>query len=139
MGPPFAKPLAESGCQAPLHTDAEPVAAPPAPAGLDFIANEDAAMGADDPLDDLEIFLGRRDETAHALEGFGDESATLPQVELPTGSAGILRAYHFARGIGEAERATIAIRIMRVHDAGLRQAEPSRALAGTRHRRGGRP
>jgi len=73
MGPPFAKPLAESGCQAPLHTDAEPVAAPPAPAGLDFIANEDAAMGADDPLDDLEIFLGRRDETAHALDRFGDE------------------------------------------------------------------
>ena len=46
----------------------------PAPAGLHFIADEDAAMGADDPLDDLEVFLGHRDETAHALDRFGDES-----------------------------------------------------------------
>ena len=84
MGPPFAKPLAESGCQAPLHTDAEPVAAPPAPAGLDFIANEDAAMGADDPLDDLEIFLGRRDETATPWIGSATNPATLAPVELPT-------------------------------------------------------
>jgi hypothetical protein len=74
-------------------------------------------MGADDTLDDLEIFLGRRDETAHALVRFGDEWSYRRALRRSCA--------HFTshEGQAEAERATIAVRIMRVHDAGLRQAD----------------
>ena len=57
-----------------LLLDAEPLAAGAAPAGLHFIADEDAAVVAHDLVDDLEIFLGRRDESADALDGLGDEA-----------------------------------------------------------------
>ena len=61
------------GRDAPL-LDAEPLAAGAAPAGLHFVADEDAAVIAHDLLDDLEVFLGRRDEAADALDRLGDEA-----------------------------------------------------------------
>ena len=53
--------------------------------------------------------------------------ATLAQVELLTSSSEIPRAFHFARGIGEAERQRWQYASCGVHDAGLRQAEPATA------------
>ena len=41
---------------------------------------------------------------------------------------------HFAGRIVEAERAAVAVGVVRVHDAGLRRAEPPGALPGERHR-----
>ena len=76
MGAPLPRPLAlvmMSGRHAPV-LDAEPLAAGASPAGLHFVADEDAAVVAHDLVDDLEIFLGRRDEAADALDGLGDEA-----------------------------------------------------------------
>src|SRR5258708_2463044 len=48
--------------------DAEPAFAGASPAGLYFVGDEEAAVVFDDLEDDLEIFLGRRDESADALD-----------------------------------------------------------------------
>ena len=140
MGLPLPRPLAlvmMSGRHAPL-LDAEPLAAGAAPAGLHFVADEDAAVIAHDLVDDLEIFLGRRDEAADALNGLGDEAGD------PAAGGGadqflhVLRAAHFAIGIGQAEGTAVAVGVVRVHDAGLRaDRQAPGALPGERHRQRG--
>ena len=53
--------------------NAEPLAAGAAPAGLHFVADKNAAVFANDVIDDREIFLRRRDESADALNRLGDK------------------------------------------------------------------
>ena len=113
------------GRDAPL-LDAEPLAAGASPAGLHFVADEDAAVIADDLLDDLEVFLGRRDEAADALDRLGDEAGDAAAGGGADQLFHVLRAAHFAIGIGQAERAAIAVRVVRVDDAGLRRARAAR-------------
>ena len=109
--------------------DAEPLAAGAPPAGLHFVADEDAAVIAHDLLDDLEVLLGRRDEAAHALNRLGDEAGDAPAGGGADQLLQVLRAAHLAVGIGEAERAAIAVGVVRVHDAGLRRVPAARRLA----------
>src|ERR1019366_8729655 len=92
--------------------DAEPLAAGAPPAGLHLVADEDAAVIAHDLLHDLEVLPGRRDIAADALNGFGDEGRD------PAAGGGadqflqIQSAADFAIGIGQAEGAAVAIRVV---------------------------
>ena len=76
IGQPLPKPLAlvmMSGRHA-VMLNAEPFVAGAAPGGLHFVADEDAAVIPHDAGDDPEVFLGRRDESADALDRLGNEA-----------------------------------------------------------------
>lgn len=101
MGLPFAKPLAESGYQVPLHTDGEPVTAGPAlPVCTSSLMKTPPWMRT--IRDDLKYSWGGVMKPPTLWIGSAMNPATLPQVEPPTSSSEILHAFHCARGIGEA-------------------------------------
>ncbi len=100
--------------------DAEPFIAGAAPTGLHFIANENTAVFANDVGNNLEIFLGRSDETANALDGFGDHASDATRCCGPNEFFHVLCAFHVARRIGKTKGAAITIRVVRENDAGLR-------------------
>ncbi len=58
--------------------DAEHLTARAPPAGLHLVANEQPAVLSDDADDLFEIFLGRHDETAHALNRLGEKRRDAP-------------------------------------------------------------
>ena len=135
MGSPLPRPLAlvmMSGCDAPV-LDAEPLAAGAAPGGLDFVGDEDATVLAHDIRDDFEVLFGRSDEAADALDRLGDEAGDAAGGGGADDLLDILRAFHFAGRVFEAERAAIAIRVDGMHDAGLGRAESPGGLSGERH------
>ncbi len=132
MGDPLARPFAlvmMSGCTP--HCSIPNHLPPVRPhAGLHFVADEHAAVFLHDVGHDREIFLGRRDEAADALDRLGDKSGDT------AGSGGanhffhILRALHFAGRIRQPVRTAIAVCVHRVDDAGLRhRAEAPVGLA----------
>ena len=97
--------------------DAEPFFAGAAPGRLDFVGDEQAAILFYDLEHNLEIFRRRSDESADALNGLGDKSgnraagAGLDQV------LDVIGAGHAAIGIGEMQRAAVAIGIDGVREA----------------------
>ncbi len=118
--------------------DTEPLIAGAAPACLDFIADEDAAVFADDFGDDLEIFFGRRDEAADALDGLGDHSGDAARSGGADEIFDILRTLDVAGRISEAEGATVAIGVVREDDAWLRLgADFPRRMTGDCESHGG--
>ncbi len=119
--------------------DAEPFPAGATPAGLDFIADEDAAVIADDLLNDLEILLRRRDVSAHTLDGLRDETGDAAAGGGADEILHVLRASDFATGISQTERTTIAVRVDRMDHARLRGPELPGSLTGDGHRHRGAP
>ena len=106
------------GCDAPLF-DAEPLVASAAPAGLDFVTDEDAAVFADDVGDDFEIFFGWCDEATDTLDGFGDHAGDAAGRGGAYEFFDVLRTFDIAGRICEAEGAAIAIGVVGEDDAGL--------------------
>ncbi len=112
-----------------------------APAGLHLVGDEDAAGLADGLGDDLEIFLGRNDETARADDHLGQDSGD------PAGGGGlnhfldVLGAGDLARRVGQLQRTTVAVRRECVREARHRAADllPGRLpRGGDRHHRAAR-
>src|SRR5205814_4723089 len=103
------------GLDAPV-LDAAPVIAGTAPARLYFIADEDAAILADDPYSELEILLGRRDESSDTRDRLGDERGGLTRGLRANELLDVLGAANLARRIREAERTAIAVGRQRVLD-----------------------
>src|SRR5439155_25266868 len=64
------------GFDAPLF-DAPHLVAGAAEAGLDFVADEHAAVFLHDVVNDLEVFLRRIDDAAETLDRFADERGDL--------------------------------------------------------------
>ena len=121
------------GLHAPL-LDAEPFAAGAAPAGLHFVADEHAAIFLDDVGDDREIFLGRRDEAADALNRLGDEAGDAAGGGGADHFLHVVRALDVAGGIREAVGAAVAVGVHGVNDPGLRdRTEPPAGLRRQPH------
>src|SRR5882762_493819 len=97
--------------------DAEPFLPGTAPAGLHFVADEESAVLLDDFENDLEIFLGRRDEAADPLDRFGDEGGDVSAGAGLNEIFDVVRARYFAGRIGQMQRATVTIRIHGVRNA----------------------
>ena len=113
--------------------DAEPLAAGAAPAGLDLIAYEDAAVVAHDLLDNREVLFGRRDEAGHALDGFSDEAGDPSTRGAADQFLHVLGATHFATRVGEAEGTAVTVGVVRMHDAGLRRPQLPGTLSREPH------
>ena len=94
--------------------DAEPLAARAAPGGLHLVADENAAVLADDTGHDLKVFPRRRDEAADALDRLGDEAGDAAGSRGADQVLHILRALHIAIRIGEPERTAVAVGVVRV-------------------------
>src|SRR5579859_552946 len=97
--------------------DAEPFFASAAPAGLHFVGDEKAAVFFHDVENDFEIFLGRGDEAADALDRLGDEGGDAAAGAGLNEVFDVAGAGHFAFGIFQVQRAAVAVRINRVRDA----------------------
>jgi len=97
--------------------DAEPFFAGAAPAGLDFVGDEQGAVFLDDLEDDLEIFLRWGDEAADALNGFGDEGGDIAAGAGLNEVFHVIGASHFAFGIFQVQRTAITVGIHGVGDA----------------------
>ena len=82
--------------------DAEPVLAGAAEAGLHFVGDEQAAVFFDDGENDLEIFRRRSDESADALNGFGDERGDVAAGAGLNQVFDVIGAGHAAIGIFQA-------------------------------------
>src|SRR5207249_778337 len=89
--------------------DPEPLPAGAAPAGLDFVTDEQAPEFAYDSGDDLEIFLGRSDESSHALDRFRDEGGDAARSRGPDHLIQIPCAAHVAGWVFETERAAVTV------------------------------
>jgi hypothetical protein len=100
--------------------DAEPLPAGAPPARLHFVADEETAVIAHDFLNDLEILFRRCDESADALNWFGDETGNAAAGAAANHLLHVLRAAHAATRVLETERAAIAVGVVRVHDSRLR-------------------
>ncbi len=81
-----------------------------AEAGLHFVGDAQAAVLADDVVDDLEIFRRRRDGAADALDRFADEAGDLAGA-FRTGSRSRRRGHTSASqtGIFQTVRAAVAV------------------------------
>ncbi len=90
------------------------VVAGAAEAALHFVGDADAAVLADDVVDDLEKFLRRRDRAADALNRLADEAGDLAWRLVLDDILDVVRALHAAGWILEPERAAIAIAGQRV-------------------------
>ena len=98
----------------------------PAPPGLHLVADEQAAEFLDDAVNDLEIFLRRRDETADALNRFGDECSDASGGGRADHFFDVARTANIAARIFQAERAAVTIRVDRVDKAVTGAAPPRR-------------
>ena len=85
--------------------------------GLHFIGDEQASVFFHGLENDLEIFRRRGDESADALNRFGDEGGDLAAGARLDQVFDVFRAGDFAIGIFQAQRAAIAVRIDGVRDA----------------------
>src|SRR2546423_2763543 len=106
--------------------DAEPALASASPSGLHFIGDEESAVVLDDFEDDLEIFLGRCNEAADALNRLGDEGGDLSRGRGLDYVLNILGAGYFTTWISFSPWTAVTIRIDRVHDA---MSSPGQRLA----------
>ena len=97
--------------------DAEPFLAGAAPAGLHFVGDEEAAVFFYDVENDFEIFLGRGDEAADALDRLGDEGGDAAAGAGLDEIFDVAGAGDFAFGIFQMQRAAVAVRIDGVRDA----------------------
>ncbi len=115
--------------------DAAPLVARAAPTGLHLVADEDGAVLAHDADGDLEVLLGRRDESTGALNRLCHEGGGaairfgLDQV------LDVLCAADAAIGVLEAHRTAVAVGRQRVLDAGdLGRQDSPRLLSRNRDR-----
>src|ERR1035441_6130102 len=113
--------------------DAEPLVAGAAPTGLHFVADEDAAVVAHDAFDNREVFLGRRDEAGHALNGFADEAGDAAGGGTADQVLHVLGAAHFAIRIFQTEGAAVAVSVVGMNHAGVGGPDAPRPLARERH------
>src|SRR5262245_62292796 len=89
--------------------DAEPFVASASPARLHFIADEDAAVLANDRDSLLEILFGRDDEAARARNRLGHKCGDLTRGRGLDQLLHIFGAGDAAFGIGEFQRAAITV------------------------------
>jgi hypothetical protein len=101
---------------APLF-DAEPFSAGASPAGLYFVADEKAAEFFHDAVDDLEIFFGRNDEAADALDRLGDEGGNAAGGGGANHVVHVAGALHVAGRVFQIERAAVAVGVDGVDEA----------------------
>jgi hypothetical protein len=80
-----------------------------AEAALYFVGDAEAAVFSHDVVNDLEILLGRRDDTADALHAFADEDGHFAAGFVFDHVFDVAGAFHVAGGIRQAVGATIAI------------------------------
>src|SRR5690606_12647051 len=98
----------------------------------------DAAVLADDVIDDLEELFGRSDRAADALDRFADEAGDLAGRLVLDDVLDVVRALNAARRVLEAEGAAVAVTGQRVVDRlGLVRLELPVAVGGEAHRRRG--
>src|ERR1700735_1171076 len=97
--------------------DAPPFFAGAAPAGLHFVGDKKAAVVFHDAVNDFEIFRRWSDESADALNRFGDERSDRAAGGGLNYPFHIVRAGHAAFGIFQMQRAAIAIGIHGMRDA----------------------
>src|SRR5690348_16608593 len=97
--------------------DAEPVLAGAGEAGLHFIGDEEPAVFLDGVEDDFEVFGGRSDEAADALDRFGDEGGDVAAGAGLNEIFDLVGAGHAAIGILQSQRAAITIGANRVGHA----------------------
>ena len=104
------------GLDAPV-LDAPHLAAGAAEAGLHLVADEQAAVLADDVDRDLEVLRRRRDEAADALDRLGEEAGDPAGRRRLDQLLDVLRALDAAAtGTSRRERAAVAVRRRRVLD-----------------------
>src|SRR5205807_3908415 len=105
------------------------------PAGLYFVTDEHGAILANDADGDLEILLGRRDESARALNRLGHEGGR-PAIRCGLDQVvEVLCAANAAVGVLEPQRAAVAVWRQRVFDArDLRRQHTPRLLPRDRDR-----
>ena len=96
------------------------VVAGAAEAALHFVGDADAAVLADDVVDDSEEFLGRRDRAADALDRLADEAGDLAGRFVLDHVLDVVRTLHAAGWVLEAERAAVAVAGVRVVDVRAR-------------------
>ena len=106
-----------------------------APSRLNFVADEESPVLVNDSGDLFEVLLGRRDETAHPLDGLGDERGNFPGSGRLNGTFQILRALEIATRIGEPKRTAVTVGIWYMMDIGTRRwIQSPGGMAGETHR-----
>ena len=112
-------------------------ARPPEP-GLNFVADEDAAVLPNDPDGRLEVLGRRRDEPSDSLDRLGQESGDATRRRGPDDVLDVVRARDPARRIGQVHRAAVAVRRRRVLDPGDFRGKRPPARLGRQGLREGR-
>ena len=99
--------------------DAEPAFPGAAPAGLNLVGDEVAAVLLDDGEGYLEVLFGRHDEAADSLDGLGDHAGDGARGGGLDDGFDVLGAGDLAGGIGFAQRTAVAERVHGMDDAHL--------------------